>query len=101
MMSRAIAFLVVLFVLGWSECGSVHAQGCRFLLDNCGGQPSQSNPNQNTQPARPNLSACPVGTIFRRETGTCVSPQNYGGVIPCSEDDKRFVQGRGWVSNCR
>jgi hypothetical protein len=66
-MSRAIAFLVVLFVLGWSECGSVHAQGCRFLLDNCGGPPSQSNPNQNTQPARPNPSACPAGTIFRRD----------------------------------
>jgi hypothetical protein len=100
-MPRAVAFLVILFFLVRLECGSAQAQGCRFLLDNCGGQPSQSNSNQNTQPVGPNPSACPAGTIFRRETGTCVSPQNYGGVIPCSEDDKRFVQGRGWVSNCR
>ena len=33
------------------------------------------------------------------EEGRCISAQNYGGVIPCSEDDKRFVPGQGWVSN--
>jgi hypothetical protein len=100
-MSRALSVLGILLFLGQWECGAARAQGCRFLLDNCGGQSSQGNPTQDTRPVRPNPSACPAGMIWRRETGTCVSPQNFGGVIPCSEDDKRFVQGQGWVSNCR
>src|SRR5580692_3610634 len=46
------------------------------------------------------IPACPAGMAFRREEGRCIPLQNYGGVIPCSEDDKSFIQGR-WVSNCR
>jgi hypothetical protein len=99
MMSRFSAFFVTLLLLGGTpEPASTQAQGCRF---NCGGQPISRNAVQDTQALPTNPSACPPGTIFRRETGRCVFPQDYGGVIPCSEDDKRFVPGRGWVSNCR
>jgi hypothetical protein len=38
---------------------------------------------------------------FSRETRQCIAAQNVGGVIPCSPDDKSFIPGRGWVSNCQ
>lgn len=43
---------------------------------------------------------CPPRYIYSRTHGECIPIQNYGGVIPCSPDDKRFVPGRGWISNC-
>jgi hypothetical protein len=50
--------------------------------------------------ARQSPTECAPDTVFSRERGRCVPIQQYGGVIPCSEDDKSFVNGR-WVSNCR
>ena len=47
------------------------------------------------------IPACPPGMAFSRETHRCLPAQNVGGVIPCSPDDKTFIPGRGWVSNCR
>jgi hypothetical protein len=45
-------------------------------------------------------SGCPPGMIYSRTHGECIPLQNYGGVIPCSPDDKSFINGR-WISNCR
>jgi hypothetical protein len=45
-------------------------------------------------------TGCPPGMIYSRTHGECIPLQNYGGVIPCSPDDKSFVNGR-WISNCR
>jgi hypothetical protein len=47
------------------------------------------------------IPACPPGMAFSREAHQCLSAQNVGGVIPCSPDDKTFIPGRGWVSNCQ
>jgi hypothetical protein len=47
------------------------------------------------------IPACPPGMAFSRETRQCIAAQNVGGVIPCSPDDKSFIPGRGWVSNCQ
>ncbi len=47
------------------------------------------------------VPSCPANMVFRREQGQCIPAQNYGGVIPCSEDDKTYVPGQGWISNCR
>jgi hypothetical protein len=46
------------------------------------------------------IPACPPGMAFSRETRQCLPAQNVGGVIPCSPDDRTFIYGRGWVSNC-
>jgi hypothetical protein len=47
------------------------------------------------------IPACPPGMAFSRDTHQCLPAQNVGGVIPCSPDDKTYIPGRGWVSNCR
>ena len=47
------------------------------------------------------IPACPPGMAFSREAHRCLAAQNVGGVLPCSPDDKTFIPGRGWVSNCQ
>ena len=46
------------------------------------------------------IPACPPGLVFSRDARQCMNPQNVGGVLPCSADDRTFIPGRGWVSNC-
>ena len=47
------------------------------------------------------LAALAIATTLSFASPATARPYTQGGVIPCSADDFRFVQGRGWVSNCR
>ncbi len=47
------------------------------------------------------LVALVVVATFTTSASAQYRRYDQGGVIPCSADDYRFVQGRGWVSNCR
>jgi hypothetical protein len=46
------------------------------------------------------IPTCPPGKGYSIEHQACISAQQIGGTIPCSQDDQTFVGGR-WVSNCR
>ena len=47
------------------------------------------------------LAALAVGAMFASAPAPAIAhDRTQGGVIPCSKDDYRFVQGRGLVSNC-
>ena len=47
------------------------------------------------------FSLAPVPVSFVTPTSAQYRHDPHGGVTPCGRDDYRFVQNRGWVSNCR
>ena len=109
MAQNAAALLVIPLVIAILLSERAVAQQC---TTNCSGESSPVIPGRVPAPApapmvggqwRGNefIPQCPGGMAFNRETRQCLPAQNVGGVIPCSPDDKSFVPGRGWVSNCR
>lgn len=101
--STPLACLTILFVVHANAANAQSFSGCsRLTAPN--GSVTWICPPATAEGGRFRngefIPACPAGMAFRREEGRCIPLQNYGGVIPCSEDDKSFIQGR-WVSNCR
>ena len=111
MKAQAVPFLAVLLLLGLSVCGLAQAQGCRF---NCTGEQSApSNQGAGTSAPAVNRGAppirsrfgvpiptCPFGMGYSIEHQQCIPVEQFGGTIPCSQDDQTFAGGR-WVPNCR
>jgi hypothetical protein len=65
-------------------------------------QAQRCNPTQSGGRSRNGvfIPICPPGCGFSLEHRQCIPSQQLGGVIPCSEDDQSFINGR-WVPNCR
>jgi len=110
-MKPRLADAAVVILLSVANFGLAHAQGCRF---DCSTQLAQSNQgvqnngpavNRGTPPIRLRfgvpIPTCPIGMGYSIEHQQCIPATALGGVIPCSEDDKQFIPGRGLVYNCR
>jgi hypothetical protein len=104
---RALIFAIGALVTPMDEAmaqGQSPGAGCWQVVSPTGAVtfvcPPASSPAAGRWRGGEFIPACPAGMVFRRELGKCIPAQNYGGVIPCSEDDKTW-DGRRWVPNCR
>jgi hypothetical protein len=81
----------------------------------CPGNPGEGgnsggagNPRPSTSPGGPGgrwrfgvfIPTCPYGMGYSLEHQQCIPSQHLGGIIPCSQDDATFTNGR-YVPNCR
>jgi hypothetical protein len=70
--------------------------------------PRPSSPAPSTSPGGPGgrlrfgvfIPTCPFGKGYSIEHQQCIPSQYIGGIIPCSEDDRSFINGQ-YVPNCR
>jgi hypothetical protein len=70
--------------------------------------PPSSSPSPSTSPGGPGgrwrfgefIPTCPFGKGYSLEHRQCIPSQYIGGIIPCSADDRSFINGQ-YVPNCR
>ncbi len=85
-------------------CPGNQGTGNNAPADNWGTRNNAPAVDRGTPPIRSRfgvpIPTCAPGKGYSIEHQQCISAQQLGGTIPCSQDDQSFVGGR-WVPNCR